>query len=46
MTAFARVQQSEKFGTLTWELRSVNSRYLDINCRMPEDFRAQEGRVR
>ena len=46
MTAFARVQQSDKFGTLTWELRSVNSRYLDINCRMPEDFRAQEGRVR
>jgi uncharacterized protein (TIGR00255 family) len=46
MTAFARVQKSEKFGTLTWELRSVNSRYLDINCRLPEDFRAQEGRVR
>ena len=46
MTAFARVQQSEKFGTLTWELRSVNGRYLDINCRLPEDFRAQEGRVR
>ena len=46
MTAFARVQQSEKFGTLTWEVRSVNSRYLDINCRLPEDFRAQEGRVR
>lgn len=46
MTAFARVQQSEKFGTLTWELRSVNSRYLDINCRLPEDFRAQESRIR
>ncbi len=46
MTAFARVQQSEKFGTLTWELRSVNGRYLDINCRLPEEFRAQEGRVR
>jgi len=46
MTAFARAQQSEKFGTLIWELRAVNSRYLDINCRLPEDFRAQEGRVR
>ena len=46
MTAFARVQHSDKYGTLTWELRSVNSRYLDINCRLPEDFRAQEGRVR
>ena len=46
MTAFARVQKSESFGTLIWELRSVNSRYLDINCRLPEEFRAQEGRVR
>ncbi len=46
MTAFARVQQSDDFGTLTWELRTVNSRYLDINCRLPEDFRAQETRVR
>ena len=46
MTAFARVQQSESFGTLIWELRSVNSRFLDINCRLPEEFRAQEGRVR
>jgi uncharacterized protein (TIGR00255 family) len=46
MTAFARVQQSESFGTLIWELRSVNSRFLDINCRLPDEFRAQEGRVR
>lgn len=46
MTAFARVQQSADFGALIWEIRSVNSRYLDINCRLPEEFRAQEGRVR
>ena len=46
MTAFARVQQNDEFGTLTWELRSVNSRYLDINCRLPEDFRGLEGRIR
>ena len=46
MTAFARVQASEKYGTLTWELRSVNSRYLDVICRMPEELRAQEGKVR
>ena len=46
MTAFARVQHSEKFGTLTWELRSVNHRYLEVTCRMPEDLRGLEGRVR
>ena len=46
MTAFAREQHSEKFGTLTWELRSVNHRYLEVTCRMPEDLRGLEGRVR
>ena len=46
MTAFARVQHSEKFGTLTWEMRSVNHRYLEVTCRMPEDLRGLEGRVR
>lgn len=46
MTAFARCQLGEAFGTLTWELRSVNHRYLDINMRLPDEFRAGEGRYR
>lgn len=46
MTAFARSQSSATYGTLIWELRSVNHRYLDIHMRLPEDFRAQEGRYR
>lgn len=46
MTAFARCQVTESFGTLTWELRSVNHRYLDIFMRLPDDFRAAEGRYR
>ncbi|MFX6250206.1 YicC/YloC family endoribonuclease, partial [Acinetobacter baumannii] len=28
MTAFARVEQAGTHGTLSWELRSVNHRYL------------------
>lgn len=46
MTAFARVQAGTESGVLSWEIRSVNSRYLDLHMRLPEDFRALEGRYR
>lgn len=46
MTAFARNQVTESFGTLIWELRSVNHRYLDIHMRLPDELRAMEGRFR
>lgn len=46
MTAFARVQSGHESGLLTWEIRSVNSRYLDIHMRLPDDFRASEARYR
>ncbi len=46
MTAFARSRSSASFGTLIWELRSVNHRYLDIHMRLPDDFRGLEGRFR
>ena len=46
MTAFARCQLNETFGGLTWELRSVNHRYLDIHMRLPDDLRGMEGRYR
>lgn len=46
MTAFAAVEQNYPFGRLTWEIRSVNHRFLDANVRMPEDFRVLEAEVR
>ena len=46
MTAFARCQNTTASGTLTWELRSVNHRYLDIHMRLPDDLRGIEGRYR
>lgn len=46
MTAFARNQVTESFGTLICELRSVNHRYLDIHMRLPDELRAMEGRFR
>jgi len=46
MTACARTSIAEEFGSLVWELRSVNHRYLDISTRIPEDLRAIEIAVR
>ena len=46
MTAFARQEAALPLGALTWELRSVNHRYLEISLRLPEELRSLEPRVR
>ena len=46
MTAFARAEQAGEHGTLIWEIRSVNHRYLEPHLRLPEAFRDLEGAVR
>jgi uncharacterized protein (TIGR00255 family) len=46
MTAFARREGETPWGVLTWELRTVNHRYLEISPRLPEDFRVLESQVR
>ncbi|BAP42282.1 YicC family protein [Pseudomonas sp. 21LCFQ02] len=46
MTAFARAEQAGTQGTLSWELRSVNHRYLEPHLRLPEAFRDLEGAIR
>lgn len=46
MTAFARAERAVAQGTLSWELRSVNHRYLEPHLRLPEAFRDLEGAVR
>ncbi len=46
MTAFARQQLAADWGTLTWELKSVNQRFLEPNFRMPETFRHLEFELR
>ena len=46
MTAFARRERQGDWGTLTWELRSVNHRFLEAYLRLPEDLRPLEDRVR
>ncbi|MCH8117504.1 MAG: YicC family protein [Proteobacteria bacterium] len=42
MTGFARQSAESKIGTLTWELRAVNHRYLDVQFRMPDELRPSE----
>jgi uncharacterized protein (TIGR00255 family) len=46
MTGFARVEREYEFGRLSWEMRSVNHRYLDFGLRMPEEFRPLEADAR
>lgn len=46
MTAFAHHEISSTHGKLSWELRSVNHRYLDISLRVPEEFRSLENNFR
>lgn len=42
MTGFARESVETDIGTLTWEIRAVNHRYLDVQFKLPEDLRAKE----
>ena len=46
MTAFARHEQTSAWGAITWELRSVNHRYLEVSIRLPETLRSLETPVR
>lgn len=46
MTAFARVDAQHSWGSLVWEVRSVNHRYLEPHLRLPDNLRELELPVR
>ncbi|MBF6058756.1 MULTISPECIES: YicC/YloC family endoribonuclease [Thiomicrorhabdus] len=50
MTAFARLQDSLSLSDnplpYSWELRSVNQRYLEIYCKLPDTLRSLESDIR
>lgn len=46
MTGFARESLNTTLGVLTWELKAVNHRYLDLQFRLPEVLRAGEAQFR
>ena len=46
MTAFGSAKAETEHGTLTLEIRSVNSRFLDLNFRLPDELRMLETTLR
>ncbi|SFM47073.1 YicC/YloC family endoribonuclease [Nitrosomonas communis] len=46
MTGYAVMSKEMAHGSLTLELRSVNNRYLDIQFRLPDEFRLLEPAMR
>jgi uncharacterized protein (TIGR00255 family) len=46
MTGFARREQQFPWGLIAWELKTVNHRFLEIGCRLPDEFRVAESDFR
>ncbi len=46
MTGFARRERQFPWGLLAWELKTVNHRFLEIGCRLSEEFRTAEADFR
>ena len=46
MTAFGNARTEGPEGQVSLEVRSVNSRYLDVTFRLPDDLRFAEGALR
>ena len=46
MTGFARASLNTTLGVLTWELKAVNHRYLDLQFHLPDVLRAGEAQFR
>lgn len=46
MTGFARFEETRPWGSLIWEIRSVNHRYLEPHFRLPENLRLIETELR
>jgi uncharacterized protein (TIGR00255 family) len=46
MTGYARTEAQGPWGRISWEMRSVNHRYLDLQLKLPDEFRAIENDLR
>jgi uncharacterized protein (TIGR00255 family) len=46
MTGYARAEAQGPWGRISWELRSVNHRYLDLQLKLPDEFRRIENELR
>ena len=46
MTAFSRIDVNNEFGSLIFEVKSVNHRFIEINFKIPEPFKKLELQMR
>lgn len=46
MTGYARAECRLETGTLIWDVRTVNHRYLETSVRLPEELRSLDNHVR
>ena len=46
MTAFSRIDVNSEFGSLIFEVKSVNHRFIEINFKIPELFKKLELQMR
>ena len=46
MTGFARRERQFPWGLLAWEIKTLNHRFLELGCRLPEEFRVGEADFR
>ncbi|MFQ5661215.1 MAG: YicC/YloC family endoribonuclease [Gammaproteobacteria bacterium] len=46
MTAFGRLEGAGDWGQASWEMKTVNHRYLEISIRLPDELRVLENRIR
>ena len=46
MTGFARRVEKTQWGEITWNIRSLNHKSLDVSMQVPEPFRALESQCR
>lgn len=46
MTGFAHCQVKTLLGFLNIEMKAVNSRFLEVACRLPDELKAWEGDIR
>ena len=46
MTAFARCDVQQEWGSMAWEIRAVNHRFLDMGFKLPDMFKSLEMELR
>ncbi|VAW86371.1 Protein YicC [hydrothermal vent metagenome] len=46
LTSYARSEEVSEFGNISWDIRTVNHRFLDVSVRLPDEYKSLETKVR